>query len=186
MGLHLRLENDWIAFEQTYGMDKILYYRLDQYMEQINFLKKETGDNFIVYAAHGDLKPGNYSDAVDTWLKALSPKGVVVRKSDFLSRDILEQLGTDISAVIDFEVLSSLDHFVGNAVSSFSYVVSEKRSATGKPSLFMRRPGYGHWWPIFIPRWNNWYTIGDGDPSATDSLPRKTIFKQSMDVRKKH
>jgi GDP-fucose protein O-fucosyltransferase len=181
VGLHLRLENDWIAFEQSYGLDNILYFRLDQYKEQINFIKKETGDNFAVYAAHGDFKPGNYSDAIEDWLRTLSPSGIVLRKSDLLSKKELDALGTDISAVIDYEVLSRLDHFVGNAVSSFSYVVSEKRSSLGLPSLFMRRPGYSNWWPIYSPRWSNWFQVNDGDPLNGDPQPyRLKHFKKTM------
>ena len=183
IGLHLRLEDDWIAFEQSYGtLESILSWRLDQYDEQIEFIKKETNSEYAIYAAHGEFKDGNYSKMIDAWLANHS--NYVFRKSDFLSEDDYDvwTSKTDIRGAIDYEVLTKVDHFVGNAVSSFTWAVSERRSLDGKPSLFMRRPGYGHWWPIYVPRWNNWYKISDRDPSVNDPKPfRMKSFRESMD-----
>lgn len=179
VGLHLRLEEDWIAFEKSFGsMDKILSWRLDQYDEQIEFLKKDTGPNFAIYAAHGEFKSGEYSKRIETWLQSHSKH--IYRKTDFLKPSEFSRYKTDILSAVDYEVLTRVDHFIGNAVSSFTWGVSEKRSDLGKPSLFIRRPGYGHWWPVYVPRWNPWYTIGDPDPSPDNKDLRMVSKRATM------
>lgn len=152
IGIHMRVEADWDTNEMT------VHSRLQQYTREIQKIMYRSQVPHVFFVAMGDLH-ADMALIVSDWLATFGLQ--VFRKENFLSANQLASVSVEALAAVDAEILVSLDHFVGCAPSSFSYVVSEKRAYAGKPNTFIRKPGFWMWYPIYVPAYSPWRYLQD-------------------------
>jgi hypothetical protein len=165
IGVHLRLEGDWDV------QDCHILYRLDQYAEEIDKIVSSLDSSFAIYLASANLKPKFGREVRMFFSKYNVP---ILRKSNFLTSRDIDALNMDAKGIVDAEVLFAVDHFVGCAPSSLSYIVQERRLSRGYPSRLTRKPGFWLWFPIFVPPTNDWRFRRDPEPvcKAVTPFPR--------------
>jgi len=156
IGIHLRVEQDWAEAKR---LPAIRSY-LNLYEKHIQKIMESVpkSSKIVLYVASGEL-PRERAGIIEVWLKSLNVQ--YFRKNGLCSKLQIDNLPHEAQAGIDGIVLETTDHFVGNALSSMSYIVSEFRNYHGLPSLFVSKPAYHLWWPMITPSYSDWRYAND-------------------------
>ncbi|GAB5356357.1 hypothetical protein AAMO2058_000283600 [Amorphochlora amoebiformis] len=143
IGLHARLEDDWVDFlthnmslKQQFYDERLQYYKKSLDKISSDLLPSEGG---LIYIASG-LQ--NRSVFEKTFESLATGRGYTLenkytactgRVGEVMSAK-LASVEWEERAAVDAEVIVHTDHFIGEKGSSFSYIIAERRKALARPN----------------------------------------------------